>query len=78
MSQCLVCNHSTGPVISFGRMPIANGFLSPDGYDREFFLELRTSFCPNCTIGTYDLVDEVRVPHDDPEIDYNLAKQSIR
>jgi methylation protein EvaC len=36
------------PFISFGPMPIANGFLSPDNYDSEYFFELAVSFCPNC------------------------------
>lgn len=64
MNQCLVCNHSTEPVISFGRMPIANGFLSPDQFEREFFFELKTAFCPNCTMFQLgELVDEKQLFH---------------
>jgi methylation protein EvaC len=34
--------------ISFGKMPIANGFLAPAQFGDEYFFELRVGFCSNC------------------------------
>jgi len=43
--------------MSFGRMPIANGFLSPDQFADEYFFELQVAFCPDC--GMVQLVEQV-------------------
>lgn len=32
--------------MTFGRMPIANGFLVPEDFKSEYFYELRPAFCP--------------------------------
>jgi methylation protein EvaC len=48
MSQCLICENEIQAFISFGRMPIANGFLSPEQFPKEYFFELRLAFCPEC------------------------------
>ena len=40
MSKCLGCGSSVEPVLDFGKMPIANGFLSPKDYENEFFFDL--------------------------------------
>ena len=34
--------------MSFGKMPIANGFLTPEQFEREYFFELKVGFCQNC------------------------------
>lgn len=34
--------------MSFGRMPIANGFLMPEQFRDEYFFELKPAFCPEC------------------------------
>lgn len=34
--------------MSFGPMPIANGFLSPEHYNGEYFFEMKPAFCPKC------------------------------
>ena len=57
MKKCLICNESIEPFISFGRMPIANGFLSPDQFADEYFFELQVAFCPNCMMA--QLVERV-------------------
>jgi methylation protein EvaC len=43
--------------MSFGRMPIANGFLSPAQFADEYFFELRVAFCPDC--GMVQLAEQV-------------------
>ena len=46
--------------MSFGRMPIANGFLGSDEFTNEYFFELQVAFCSNC--GMTQLTEQV-----DPE-----------
>ena len=48
MKECLVCGSSIEPFMSFGRMPIANGFLTPEQFVSEYFFELKVGFCSNC------------------------------
>lgn len=46
--KCRICGHAIGPFLTFGRMPIANGFLSPDQFRDEYFFELKPVFCDRC------------------------------
>jgi methylation protein EvaC len=46
--QCRCCNNNLHPFISFGKMPIANGFLLRKNFKNEFFFDLRVCFCKNC------------------------------
>ena len=57
MKKCLVCNGLMDPFISFGRMPIANGFLTSDAFENEYFFDLSAAFCPDC--GMVQLVERV-------------------
>jgi methylation protein EvaC len=50
MKKCLICDSTVAPFISFGQMPIANGFLSPDQFKDEYFFELKVGFCPTCSM----------------------------
>lgn len=50
MSQCLICKHPIAPFMSFGSMPLANGFLSSERFGTEYFFDLRIAYCPNCTM----------------------------
>ena len=43
--------------MSFGRMPIANGFLSAAQFANEYFFELQVAFCPDC--GMVQLAEQV-------------------
>ncbi len=54
--NCRICGHDAEPFMSFGKMPIANGFLSPDQYDDEYFFELAPIFCINCS--TFQLLEQ--------------------
>lgn len=65
MASCLVCERPVEPFIDFGRMPIANGFLSPDQFDKEWFFNLRVGFCSACSmVQLTELVDRERMFHD--------------
>jgi methylation protein EvaC len=48
MSKCLICSTDLVPFMSFGKMPLANGFLKPEQFREEFFFELKVGFCPPC------------------------------
>ena len=36
--KCKVTNKTIKPFMSFGKMPLANGFLKKEDFDKEFFL----------------------------------------
>jgi len=48
MKKCRICDTNLNEFINFGKMPIANGFLNPDQFDREYFFNLRVGFCEKC------------------------------
>ena len=48
MADCLICKTPIKPFISFGKMPIANGFLSKEQFKTEFFYELGACLCDKC------------------------------
>ena len=48
MGVCLTCDSSIEPFMSFGRMPIANGFLLEEDFADEFIFELQVGFCRRC------------------------------
>ncbi|MGH6792191.1 MAG: methyltransferase domain-containing protein [Methyloceanibacter sp.] len=56
MRSCRVCCASIAPFMTFGRMPMANGFLWPDEFAEEYFYELQPSFCAAC--GTFQIIDQ--------------------
>jgi len=48
MPHCLICHTEYQPFMSFGKMPLANGFLAPTQFANEYFFELKVGFCPTC------------------------------
>jgi len=48
MATCLICNNNIGPFMTFGKMPIANGFLDKKDFNNEYFFEMEVAFCDNC------------------------------
>jgi methylation protein EvaC len=64
MKPCLICERPIEPFLSFGRMPIANGFLSADQFADEYFFELRVAFCGHCRmVQLAELVERERMFH---------------
>ena len=49
------CNKDIESVISFGKMPIANGFIDKKDLDSEYFFNLEAAFFTNCSL--FQLVD---------------------
>lgn len=65
MKPCLICERPIEPFLSFGEMPIANGFLSPDQFADEYFFELKVAFCENCRmVQLAELVERERMFHE--------------
>src|SRR5262249_25701934 len=54
--HCRVCSARISSFMSFGRMPIANGFLRPDETENEYFFELAPAFCEAC--GMFQLFEQ--------------------
>ena len=50
MPECRSCHAAYEPFISFGQMPIANGFLLPEQFSEEYFFELAVGFCEQCSL----------------------------
>jgi len=48
MPQCLICQADFGPFLSLGKMPIANGFLTPEQFGEEYFFDMQVAHCQNC------------------------------
>jgi methylation protein EvaC len=64
-TNCLICEGVLEPFLSFGSMPIANGFLTPTEFDQEFFFDLGVAFCSACAmVQLTELVDRNRMFHE--------------
>jgi methylation protein EvaC len=64
MSQCLVCRNPLTPFISFGRQPIANGFLAREDLAKETFFDLAVGHCERChMVQLVELVDREKMFH---------------
>lgn len=62
MSGCLVCGGITHEVMSFGRMPLGNGFLRASDFAEEYFWNLSVVCCPRCSlVQLNDPVDKHRM-----------------
>jgi methylation protein EvaC len=49
LNKCRVCGIELNKIISFGKMPIANGFLKKEDLDKdEYFYDMEVGFCPSC------------------------------
>ena len=42
--KCKITNEKMKPFMSFGKMPLANGFLEKKDFDSEFFYEMEVGF----------------------------------
>ncbi len=62
--KCKITNKSLNPFMSFGKMPIANGFIEKDKFNNEFFFEMEVGF--NEDISLFQLND-----HPKPEKMFN-------
>ena len=42
--KCKITNEKIKPFMSFGKMPLANGFLNKKDFNNEFFYDLQVGF----------------------------------
>jgi len=65
MSKCLISGAETETFLSFGKMPIANGFLEPSEFEKEHFFELKVGYCPESKmVQLTELVERERMFHE--------------
>ena len=64
--KCKITNKSINPFMSFGKMPIANGFIEKNKFSEEFFFDMEVGF--NEDISLFQLND-----HPKPEKMFNEA-----
>ena len=62
--KCKITGRKINPFMSFGKMPIANGFLNKDKFDEEFFFEMEVGFSDDLSL--FQLND-----HPKPEMMFN-------
>ena len=63
--NCRICSNNIKEFMSFGKMPIANGFLLPDEFKSEYFFELAPAFCDKCyTFQILEQPDPEKMFHD--------------
>jgi len=56
MNMCRICGSPIEVFMSFGPMPIANGFLTSDQIPNEYFFELAPAYCESCEM--FQLVEQ--------------------
>ena len=42
--KCKILGNDIKPFMTFGKMPIANGFVEKENFDKEFFFEMQVGF----------------------------------
>ena len=50
MSFCKITQKKLKPFMSFGKMPLANGFLLKKDFNNEFFYNLEASFSEDISL----------------------------
>ena len=65
MSNCLLCGSLLHTFMSFGKMPVANGFLLPKQFEKEYYFDLGVAFCHGCQmVQLTELVERERMFHE--------------
>lgn len=74
MKKCRICSTKTIKVISFGKMPIANGFTKKPS-KKEFVFTLGINFCPKCKmVQLSETVPPEKMFHDHYQFFSSLSK----
>ena len=48
--KCKITKLPIEPFMSFGKMPIANGFLNKNEFNQEFFFDMEVGFSEKCSL----------------------------
>ena len=66
MSNCLGCGSTVKPMLDFGDMPIANGFLREEEFRNEPFFPLSVGFCNECAlVQLTEVIDPSKLFHEE-------------
>jgi methylation protein EvaC len=66
MTNCLGCGSSVEPLLDFGEMPIANGFLKEEEFKIEPFFPLSVGFCNECAlVQLTEVIDPSKLFHEE-------------
>ena len=57
--KCKITKLPIQPFMSFGRMPIANGFLNKNEFNKEFFFDMEIGFSENCSLFQYQFLIDI-------------------
>lgn len=75
MAVCRICDSPFQEFISFGDMPIANGFLLPENFEQEYFFEMKVGFCNSCSmVQLLEQPERERMFHEDYAFFSSLSK----
>ena len=64
MANCKILGTELKKIMSFGKMPIANAFISKNNFEKEFFFEMEVGFSEKLSL--LQLID-----HPKPEMMFN-------
>ena len=56
IESCRFCESPINKFMTYGKMPIANAFLTEEQYPQEYFFELAPSYCTKCSL--FQLIDQ--------------------
>ena len=73
--HCRSCDSPLTPFMSFGRQPIANGFLAREQIPNEHFYEMEVAVCPRCSL--FQLIEQP-APETMFHADYAFFSQTSR
>ncbi len=79
MAACRICDNPYEEFISFGDMPIANGFLLPEDYGDEYYFEMKVGFCQHCSmVQLLEQPERERMFHEDYAFFSSLSQGQIQ
>ena len=56
IKNCRFCDNELNQFMTFGKMPIANAFITAQEIESEYFFELSPAYCPNCSL--FQLIEQ--------------------
>ena len=63
--KCKLTNKEIIPFMSFGKMPLANGFLNRDQFDAEFFYEMEIGFSKKISLFQLNKFSDPKTIHNE-------------
>ena len=54
--KCKLTNKKIKPFMSFGKMPLANGFLNENEFETEYFYNMEVGFSEDLSLFQFDQI----------------------